>query len=70
MATATIDFNGVSVDVAAIHLSWPWPKEQYWQIGELAEPLAALGETAIMAGDCNAVCRGARRVRRVAGSAA
>ncbi|WP_192249229.1 endonuclease/exonuclease/phosphatase family protein [Mesorhizobium silamurunense] len=65
MATATIDFGGTGVDVAAIHLSWPWPHEQYWQIGELAEPLGALGETAIMAGDCNAVPWSAA-VRRVA----
>ena len=65
MATATIDFGGISVDVAAIHLSWPWPKEQYWQIGELAQTLAGLGETAIMAGDCNAVPWSAA-VRRVA----
>ncbi|WP_430702073.1 endonuclease/exonuclease/phosphatase family protein [Mesorhizobium captivum] len=65
MATATIDFGGTGVDVTAIHLSWPWPHEQYWQIGELAEPLAALGETAIMAGDCNAVPWSAA-VRRVA----
>ena len=65
MATATIDFGGTGVDVAAIHLSWPWPREQYWQIGELAESLAALGETAIMAGDCNAVPWSAA-VRRVA----
>jgi endonuclease/exonuclease/phosphatase (EEP) superfamily protein YafD len=65
MAIATIDFSGIPVDVAAIHLSWPWPKEQYWQIGELAQPLAALGETAIMAGDCNAVPWSAA-VRRVA----
>ncbi len=65
MATATIDFGGTDVDVAAIHLSWPWPKEQYWQIGELAEPLAGLGQTAIMAGDCNAVPWSAA-VRRVA----
>lgn len=65
MATATIDFGGTGVDVAAIHLSWPWPREQYWQIGELSEPLAALGETAIMAGDCNAVPWSAA-VRRVA----
>ncbi|TPI32533.1 AP endonuclease [Mesorhizobium sp. B3-2-1] len=65
MATATIDLGGSDVDVAAIHLSWPWPKEQYWQIGELAQPLAALGETAIMAGDCNAVPWSAA-VRRVA----
>lgn len=65
MAIATVDFGGTDVDVAAIHLSWPWPKEQYWQIGELAQPLAALGETAIMAGDCNAVPWSAA-VRRVA----
>ncbi|TPM37604.1 endonuclease/exonuclease/phosphatase family protein [Mesorhizobium sp. B2-3-4] len=65
LATATVDFGGVDVDVAAIHLSWPWPKEQYWQIGELAEPLSALGETAILAGDCNAVPWSAA-VRRVA----
>ncbi len=69
MATATIDFGGIPVDVAAIHLSWPWPNEQYWQIGELAESLAGLGETAIMAGDCNAVPWSAavRRVARLSG---
>ncbi|MFB9983266.1 endonuclease/exonuclease/phosphatase family protein [Mesorhizobium kowhaii] len=55
MATATVDFGGIGVDVAAIHLSWPWPREQHWQIGELTESLSSLGETAIMAGDCNAV---------------
>jgi len=65
MATATIDFGGIDVDVAAIHLSWPWPKEQYWQIGELSQTLAGLGETAIMAGDCNAAPWSAA-VRRVA----
>ncbi|MBB6408136.1 endonuclease/exonuclease/phosphatase family protein [Mesorhizobium sangaii] len=65
MATATVDFGGIGVDVAAIHLSWPWPREQHWQIGELAESLSSLGETAIMAGDCNAVPWSAA-VRRVA----
>jgi len=65
MATATVDFGGIGVDVAAIHLSWPWPKEQYWQIGELTKTLTSLGETAIMAGDCNAVPWSAA-VRRVA----
>ncbi len=65
MAIATVDFGGTGVDVAAIHLSWPWPFEQSWQIGELSEPLAALGETSIMAGDCNAVPWSAA-VRRVA----
>lgn len=69
MATATVDFGGVPVDVAAIHLSWPWPKEQSWQIGELARPLGALGETAIMAGDCNAVpwSQAVRRVAKLGG---
>ncbi|TGQ46780.1 AP endonuclease [Mesorhizobium sp. M00.F.Ca.ET.216.01.1.1] len=65
MAIATVDFGGTGVDVAAIHLSWPWPFEQSWQIGELAEPLTSLGETAIMAGDCNAVPWSAA-IRRVA----
>ena len=65
MAIATVDFGGIGVDVAAIHLSWPWPREQYWQIGELAQSLSSLGETAIMAGDCNAVPWSAA-VRRVA----
>ncbi|UCI10293.1 endonuclease/exonuclease/phosphatase family protein [Mesorhizobium sp. B1-1-8] len=65
MATATVDFGGTGVDVAAIHLSWPWPREQYWQIGELAERLSSLGDTAIVAGDCNAAPWSAA-VRRVA----
>ncbi|WP_425277752.1 endonuclease/exonuclease/phosphatase family protein, partial [Mesorhizobium metallidurans] len=65
MAIAKVDFGGIGVDVAAIHLSWPWPREQPWQIGELSGPLASLGETAIMAGDCNAAPWSAA-VRRVA----
>lgn len=65
MAVATVDFGGIDIDVAAIHLSWPWPREQYWQIGELAETLSSLGDMAIMAGDCNAVPWSAA-VRRVA----
>jgi endonuclease/exonuclease/phosphatase (EEP) superfamily protein YafD len=54
LATATIDLGGRTIDVAAIHMGWPWPRQQTWQINSIAEPLAALGETAIMAGDCNA----------------
>jgi endonuclease/exonuclease/phosphatase (EEP) superfamily protein YafD len=65
MAIANVDFGGTSVDVAAIHLGWPWPFEQSWQIGELSEQIASLGETSIMAGDCNAVPWSAA-VRRVA----
>jgi endonuclease/exonuclease/phosphatase (EEP) superfamily protein YafD len=54
LATATVDLGGRTIDVAAIHMGWPWPRQQTWQIGSISEPLAALGETAIMAGDCNA----------------
>jgi endonuclease/exonuclease/phosphatase (EEP) superfamily protein YafD len=54
LAVASVDFGGRAIDVAAIHMGWPWPRQQTWQIGAIAEPLAALGETAIMAGDCNA----------------
>ena len=54
LATATVDLGGRTVDVAAIHMGWPWPRQQTWQINSISEPLAALGETAIMAGDCNA----------------
>ncbi|TPN45188.1 endonuclease/exonuclease/phosphatase family protein [Mesorhizobium sp. B1-1-7] len=65
MAIAAVDFGGTAVNVAAIHLSWPWPREQNWQIGELSNSISSLGETAIMAGDCNAVPWSAA-VRRVA----
>jgi endonuclease/exonuclease/phosphatase (EEP) superfamily protein YafD len=65
MAIATVDFGGTDVDVAAIHLTWPWPRTQSWQIGKLSGEIASLGETSIMAGDCNAVPWSAA-VRRVA----
>jgi endonuclease/exonuclease/phosphatase (EEP) superfamily protein YafD len=46
-------------------MGWPWPRQQTWQIGAISEPLAALGDTAIMAGDCNAAPWSAA-VRRLA----
>lgn len=54
LAIATVDLGGRTIDVAAIHLGWPWPFEQWWQIRKLSEPLSTLAETTIMAGDCNA----------------
>lgn len=54
MAIATIDLGGSDVDVAAIHLDWPWPRNQSRRIGELSEPLSLLSETALLAGDFNA----------------
>ncbi|MFU0506619.1 endonuclease/exonuclease/phosphatase family protein [Pseudaminobacter sp. NGMCC 1.201702] len=53
-AVAPIDFGGRAVDIAALHLSWPWPFEQSWQIEGLAPSLAALADTALLAGDFNA----------------
>ncbi|RWN66919.1 MAG: AP endonuclease [Mesorhizobium sp.] len=65
MAIATVDFGGTDVDAAAMHLTWPWPRNQSRQIGGLSEELASLGETSILACDCNAVPWSAA-VRRVA----
>ncbi|MER8827589.1 AP endonuclease [Mesorhizobium sp. M0938] len=65
MAIATVDFGGNDVDVAAMHLTWPWPRNQSRQIGGLQEELASLGETSVLACDCNAVPWSAA-VRRVA----
>lgn len=53
-AVATVDFGGRQTQVAAIHLGWPWPFEQAWQITGLSPYLAKLGDTALLAGDLNA----------------
>lgn len=65
MASATVDFGGRPVAVAALHLEWPWPFEQPEQIGRLAPHLAALASTALVAGDLNAT-PWSHAVRRVA----
>ena len=65
LAIATVDFSGTLVDVAATHIGWPWPFEQRWQLGETTAHLELLGETALLAGDCNAVPWSAT-VRRIA----
>lgn len=54
LATATVDFAGTEIDVAAIHLGWPWPFEQARQIALLSPSLASLAPTSIVAGDLNA----------------
>jgi endonuclease/exonuclease/phosphatase (EEP) superfamily protein YafD len=54
LVTATIDFDGRAVEIAALHLGWPWPFGQDRQVPRLAPALAALGEDAILAGDFNA----------------
>lgn len=66
LAIAKVDLGGAVVDVAAVHLGWPWPRRQVRQIERLAGPLSSLGEDAIMAGDCNAAPWSAA-VHRLAG---
>ncbi len=54
-ATAAVDLGGTNVQIAALHLGWPWPSDQWWQIQRLKTPMAKLGDRAIAAGDFNAV---------------
>lgn len=55
LGIASVDFGGRKLDVGAIHIGWPWPFEQRWQVGEMETPLRSLAASAVMAGDCNAV---------------
>lgn len=54
LAVARVRFGGRSVDVAALHLGWPWPFDQPRQIQNIGGALAALQAPAILAGDFNA----------------
>lgn len=54
MAVASISFGGSSVDVAALHLGWPWPFEQKAHVRRITPAVEKLGNTAILAGDLNA----------------
>lgn len=55
MARATVLFGGRPVDVAALHLGWPWPMGHHWHIGRLRPQFEALADDALLAGDFNAV---------------
>lgn len=52
--SAVVDFGGYRIDIAAIHLRWPWPKDQASHIESLVPRLGLLSDTAILAGDLNA----------------
>ena len=45
MALATVDFGGRAVQVGALHLHWPWPFSQRYQIDGLETPLGQMAET-------------------------
>jgi endonuclease/exonuclease/phosphatase (EEP) superfamily protein YafD len=54
LGIAAVNFGGQTVDIAALHLGWPWPFPQYWEVGGLWPSFGRLGPTAILAGDLNA----------------
>jgi endonuclease/exonuclease/phosphatase (EEP) superfamily protein YafD len=54
-ATAAVNLNGRPIHVVALHLGWPWPSDQWWQIRNLAAPMAMIRSPALVAGDFNAV---------------
>jgi len=54
MALASVNLGGTKIDVAALHLRWPWPFQQHRQIGRLAGALGKVGNSAILGGDFNA----------------
>jgi len=43
------------VTFASIHMRWPWPKPQYWQVGLVEEEIAKLPKPIVLAGDFNMV---------------
>ena len=54
-ATARVDFGGRVAEIADIHLGWPWPGDQHWQLGRLGSVLKGLDDTTLLSGDYNAV---------------
>lgn len=64
-AVGTVDIGGRNVDVATIHLPWPWPFNQAEHVGVLATSLRSLPDTALLAGDLNAT-PWSETVRRIA----
>ncbi len=54
MAVATVRLGADPVEIAALHLGWPWPYEQHRQVERVSPVLQRLGKTAILAGDLNA----------------
>jgi endonuclease/exonuclease/phosphatase (EEP) superfamily protein YafD len=64
-ANVEIDFAGRRASVVAMHLGWPWPFGQEWHLSRIEDDLPNLSDSAILAGDFNAV-PWSQTVRRVA----
>lgn len=54
IASAHVDLGGRIVNIATLHMGWPWPFAQPWQLPRIAAALGSLDDTAILAGDFNA----------------
>ncbi len=53
-ATASFDFGGRPLGIAALHMHWPWPSTQSAQIDNITGDLAGLAKPTLLAGDLNA----------------
>lgn len=64
MAVVPVDFGGRIVEIVALHLGWPWPFGQNWQVGNVSPILARVEGPALLAGDLNSApwSRTARRI--------
>ena len=54
-ANVEVDFAGRRASVVAMHLGWPWPFGQSWHLSRIEDDLPNLADSAILAGDFNAV---------------
>ncbi|WP_246727687.1 endonuclease/exonuclease/phosphatase family protein [Chelativorans sp. Marseille-P2723] len=60
LGIATVNIAGSAVDIAALHLGWPWPFDRRQQMSRISPVLNKLGTTAILAGDLNSAPWSAR----------
>lgn len=54
LAIAQVDFSGETLNVAALHLGWPWPFDQPRALPRVTRYLSRLRGPGIVAGDFNA----------------
>lgn len=57
LAVETIDFNGMPITVASVHLKWPWPHDQAIQIAAMSDEFSRIksaGDRILIGGDMNA----------------
>jgi len=63
--TAAVELDGRAIQIAAVHLGWPWPFGQDRQVARLVPTLARMDDDALLAGDFNAA-PWSRTVRAIA----